>query len=89
MPSQNRLEEIDGTQQSVNQVWVEKDSVNLIHEECSICLSNEVNIHTKCGHYFHLKCIISWSRKVDSCPNCRHTLKNSIHKLICAKCSNR
>ena len=41
--------------------------------DCSICLDAITNSYTKlsCSHQFHLKCIVSWLSKADSCPCCR------------------
>ena len=43
--------------------------------DCSICLEAIGNSYTKlsCSHQFHLKCIVSWLSKTDSCPCCRET----------------
>jgi hypothetical protein len=47
------------------------------NDTCSICLDDFVlnNNHTslKCGHTFHVNCIISSLRKSNECPNCRDT----------------
>ncbi|KAL3820020.1 hypothetical protein ACJIZ3_005925 [Penstemon smallii] len=47
--------------------------------ECSICLDefatgDELCVLPQCGHGFHVRCIDSWLRKHQSCPNCRQTL---------------
>ncbi len=42
---------------------------------CSICLKSKRWWQTirklKCGHKFHLECIVNWSNVKQSCPNCR------------------
>jgi hypothetical protein len=41
--------------------------------DCSICLDAIGNSYTQlsCSHQFHLKCIVNWLSKKDSCPCCR------------------
>ena len=41
--------------------------------DCSICLDAIGNSYTQlsCSHKFHLKCIVTWLSKTDSCPCCR------------------
>jgi hypothetical protein len=48
------------------------------NDTCSICLddfeTNNTNTTSlKCGHTFHVNCIISSLRKSNECPNCRDT----------------
>ena len=47
------------------------------NDMCSICLEdfdmNSNNTSLKCGHTFHVGCIISCLRKSNECPNCRDT----------------
>jgi hypothetical protein len=52
-----------------------------IGEQCTICWDNVENLETmavtKCRtkpHVFHKSCILSWTKKSSSCPNCRCTL---------------
>lgn len=43
-------------------------------EECSICCNNfeKCGVYTaKCGHKFHLECIVTWYSKHVTCPLCR------------------
>ena len=42
-------------------------------EECSVCCSPfDGGVYTtKCGHKFHLECIVTWYSKNTSCPLCR------------------
>lgn len=53
-------------------------SINLQHlrtecgEECPICRESNSNIKTRCGHYFHEKCLELWCNFSKSCPNCRN-----------------
>jgi len=35
---------------------------DIVNDECSICLENECNVLTVCGHYYHFKCIKEWTR---------------------------
>lgn len=45
-------------------------------DECSICCNdfNNCGVYTaKCGHQFHLECIVTWYSKHVSCPLCRAT----------------
>jgi hypothetical protein len=49
-----------------------------IGEQCSICWDNVETVETmavtKCStkpHIFHKSCILSWTTKSSSCPNCR------------------
>ncbi len=41
--------------------------------ECSICCTTIDKGHyvTKCGHVYHLECIIPWFMKKTTCPMCR------------------
>jgi len=42
--------------------------------ECTICCSSFENtgVYTaKCGHKFHLECIVTWYSKNTTCPLCR------------------
>lgn len=39
--------------------------------DCTICLNTVSNKPLKCGHIFHNKCIKTWLRQHDTCPNCR------------------
>ena len=53
-------------------------TINLSHlifdssEECPICREKKSNIKTKCGHYFHQKCLESWCNISRTCPMCRN-----------------
>lgn len=43
-------------------------------EECSVCCNtfDDCGIYTtKCGHKFHIECIVTWYSKQVSCPLCR------------------
>jgi hypothetical protein len=50
-----------------------KLKINLIPEECIICICKETNIITNCGHKFCQDCIKLWCDKIISCPICRNT----------------
>ena len=45
------------------------------HESCSICRNNlkknDLVCMTKCNHYFHCSCLVTWLNRNDSCPICR------------------
>lgn len=47
------------------------------HDTCSVCLEDFTNMNDKtnlkCGHTFHVNCIISCLRKSNECPYCRDT----------------
>jgi hypothetical protein len=45
--------------------------------ECSICMESlPTNTRpTKCGHYMHTECLQRWMQHHNSCPVCRHLLK--------------
>ena len=44
--------------------------------ECSICLSQIEDhlVKTKCGHFFHKKCLEQWLETANTCPECRYVL---------------
>tara|TARA_B100001059_G_C17653544_1_gene485742 strand:+ start:497 stop:859 length:363 start_codon:yes stop_codon:yes gene_type:complete len=52
--------------------------------DCSICLSEITNkfnyVKTKCNHTFCKKCINNWTKKNNTCPNCRQPLFSSKNK---------
>ncbi len=50
--------------------------INLIPEECVICLNSDTNIITNCGHKFCQDCIKSWCNKNITCPTCRNSNTN-------------
>lgn len=40
--------------------------------DCSICLESATSFtQLSCGHKFHLKCIVGWLSKKQTCPCCR------------------
>lgn len=41
-------------------------------EDCPICSESSSNVRTKCGHYFHKKCLEMWCSKKLICPICRN-----------------
>ena len=50
--------------------------------ECCVCLC-EMNIHsdfvkTKCGHYYHKKCLNEWCKTHNTCPLCRTQLHENL-----------
>ena len=59
------------------------ESKNIV--ECSICLDNNSNIITKCGHQYCKECFEIWYNKynnVITCPYCRNNLsRENIYKL--------
>lgn len=46
------------------------------YEECPICLENVEyeEDKTRCGHYFHPKCISKWTCISHTCPICRNEI---------------
>ncbi|MCL7023292.1 hypothetical protein MKW94_007416 [Papaver nudicaule] len=52
-------------------------------EVCSICLQGMMNgggaddeaVVLKCGHTFHHKCMVEWSKRKPNCPLCRHDIR--------------
>ena len=50
---------------------------NFNHDICSVCLEDFTNTadktNLKCGHTFHVNCIINCLRKSNECPYCRDT----------------
>ena len=42
-------------------------------DECSVCCNKlDAGVYTtKCGHKFHLDCIVTWYSKHVTCPLCR------------------
>jgi hypothetical protein len=50
---------------------------NFNNDTCSVCLEDfdttSQNTSLKCGHTFHVGCIINCLRKSNECPNCRDT----------------
>lgn len=51
--------------------------------ECPICLGefedgDRVRVLPRCGHVFHVGCIDKWLSGHSSCPNCRHSLLESL-----------
>ena len=58
-----------------------------VEEQCSICLCeldiSQMNVATivKCGHMFHLDCLMTWIVKRNICPLCRHQIP-TVHKHI-------
>lgn len=43
--------------------------------ECTICLEDNSDVVTRCGHHFHTRCISKWLTDKGSCPNCRAPLQ--------------
>lgn len=51
--------------------------------DCKIVISSEPTVPLKCGHTFHLGCILDWFVESDECPVCRHVQRDD--KLISFK----
>ena len=58
-----------------------------VDQQCSICL-NELDVSqmnvtaiVKCGHIFHLDCLMTWLVRRNICPLCRYQIP-SVHKHI-------
>ena len=54
----------------------DKSNFNTLQiETCAICVTdineNEGRYITKCGHSFHLECILPWFERSTICPMCR------------------
>lgn len=49
--------------------------------ECVICMDgiggNNHIVATKCGHVYHFRCLIKWTKKSKTCPECRKTVTNN------------
>ena len=45
--------------------------------ECPICIDDHVarGLKLKCGHEFHISCILKWVRLEQSCPLCRQKIE--------------
>ena len=41
---------------------------------CTVCLDDNVDSTTKCGHSYHLECILEWHERNPTCPTCRAVL---------------
>ena len=52
---------------------------------CTICLVNDPNTLTNCGHFYHLKCIIEWFHRNPKCPLCIKNNYNPV-KFYCLSC---
>jgi hypothetical protein len=64
------------------------DIFDLFGEEiyCSICLETvkegeRTMVVQKCKHGFHHKCLDSWLKNKDSCPNCRSVVQIEISEM--------
>ncbi|RZC58227.1 hypothetical protein C5167_005527 [Papaver somniferum] len=48
---------------------------------CSICLGkyadNEELKELPCAHFFHVDCVDKWLKKNDSCPLCKHGIREN------------
>ena len=53
------------------------------NQNCSICLQKYDNnkLELECGHYFHIKCIIDWNKRSDTCPICRKKITIKTHPI--------
>lgn len=58
-----------------NQPLIQPPNMNHLgvksEEECPICYKNNADCKTKCGHYFHMKCLGEWNKISMNCPICR------------------
>ena len=58
---------------------------NILSEECSICLNNDIQRkwgETECGHLFHKECILQWFNIKESCPVCRVVIQKETNTDI-------
>ena len=68
-------------QNSVSPIEIE------VERQCSICLDElditemNVTLIAKCGHMFHLNCLMTWLMKQRTCPVCRFEVP-SVHRHI-------
>ena len=56
-----------------------------ISDSCSICLEDNCNIVTFCGHLYHSRCFAAWIHKKHKCPLCVSTQFNPL-TVYCSKC---
>lgn len=58
---------------NLNTIELSDDEMNVHQEEiCSICLDKNVNVKTKCSHYYHKVCLLELLRSCkNECPYCR------------------
>lgn len=56
-----------------------------VNDNCSICLENQCNIVTMCGHLYHSVCLAAWIHKKCKCPLCVTRDFNPI-TIYCEKC---
>lgn len=70
----------DDCKQKVIPILLYKE-INTEQTACSICLEEFTEISlvnkTKCSHVFHQKCIGNWSKRNQTCPNCRTVIQNT------------
>jgi len=63
--------------QCKNNVLMDDFCSRHLKQKCSICLEPDRSLNSaqtkklKCGHAFHLDCILNWFITSDSCPSCR------------------
>ena len=57
-------------------------NVTLMNSQCSICFESVRSANSpntkrlRCGHSFHLGCILDWFVESDECPVCRQVQTN-------------
>ncbi len=55
-----------------------------LKQKCSICWDNVPSTNSghhkrlRCGHSFHMKCILTWFIQSDCCPVCRKENQNDL-----------
>jgi|JI6StandDraft_1071083.scaffolds.fasta_scaffold316701_1 hypothetical protein len=54
-------------------------------QNCSICLEDNCNIVTFCGHPYHSQCLAAWVKKKQRCPLCVTREFNPI-TIYCSEC---
>lgn len=53
-----------------------------LKQKCSICLEPVRSLNSaqtkklKCGHAFHMECILNWFKNAEACPTCRNSQHN-------------
>ena len=66
LPSQSLPSDTGGS------AWSDVHSELDIDMNCDKCLDEGAMVETKCGHYFHVECMLGQSR----CPSCNEDLSS-------------
>ena len=89
--SKDEMELLSMNEESVTDIgtWKKIDRKFDSMRMCAICKRRDVEIQTHCWHFFHLKCMLEWTRVNDFCPICKDTLENHRHQFYCVDCGRR